>query len=89
MKAKKSKEVQIAGVMKDFLFKPLNYELEPMFLEHTPEQWRLLNLKIHGNDVAGVLAHFEKAWKAIDPVHPLRFEFYDDILRHFSKSYTA
>lgn len=77
----KSKEVQITGVTKDFLFKPLTYSLEPMFLEHNPEQWRLLNLKIHGNDVAGVVAHCEKAWKAIDPVHPLSFKFYDDVLR--------
>ncbi len=77
----KSKKVQIAGVLKDFLFKPLTYSLEPMFLEHDPEQWRLLNLKVHGNDVAGVVAHCEKVWKAIDPVHPLSFKFYDDILR--------
>ncbi len=83
----KSKTVQIAGVAKDFLFKPLTYNLEPMFLEHDPAQWRILNLKIHGKDVAGVLAHCEKVWKAIDPVHPLSYKFYDDVLRETYDSF--
>jgi len=77
----KSKTVQIVGVVKDFIFKPLTYNLEPMFLEHDPAEWRILNLKIHGKDVAGVLAHCEKVWKAIDPVHPLSYKFYDEVLR--------
>jgi putative ABC transport system permease protein len=77
----KSKEVQISGVLKDFLFKPLTYSLESMFLEYDPAAWRVLNLKIYSNDISGLLAHCEKTWKTIDPVHPFRFEFYEDTLR--------
>jgi putative ABC transport system permease protein len=77
----KSKEVQISGILKDFLFKPLTYSLEPLFLEYDPATWNVLNLKIYGNDIAGVLANCEKTWKTLDPVHPFRFEFYEDTLR--------
>jgi putative ABC transport system permease protein len=80
-----SKEVQIAGVVKDFIFKPLTYSLEPMLLQHEPASWRILYLKTHGKDAAGVLAHCEKVWKTIDPVHALSFRFYDEILRETYK----
>lgn len=76
-----STQAQIAGVLKDFLFKPLVYDLEPMFLRYAPDEWNVLNLKIHGANIAGVLAHLEKTWKTIDSVHPLSYQFYDDLIQ--------
>ncbi len=75
-----SQRVQVAGVVQNFLFKPVVYELQPVLLRHDPQHWQVLHLKIHGKDAAGVIAHCEKVWKTIDPAHPLQYKFYADIL---------
>ena len=71
--------VQIVGVVKDFLYKPLSYELAPMLLRYDPENWRSIDIRLHGQDEPGAVRFFETAWKAIDPVHPFQYETYDDI----------
>lgn len=75
-----STRVQIAGIVKDFLYKPLTYELAPLLLRYVPEDWNDLDVRLHGQDVQGAVRYFKTAWKAIDPVHPFQYKSYDDIL---------
>jgi putative ABC transport system permease protein len=73
-------QVQIAGVIKDFLYKPLTYPLQPLLLTYQPDAWRYLLVKIQGNDADAVVAFLRKSWKELDPSHPFEYRFYDDIL---------
>ena len=73
-----STELTIKGVLKDFLFKPANYVLEPMLLRYNPENWLILNLSITSGSTMQTTAQLEAAWKKIDPYHTFRGRFYDD-----------
>ncbi len=82
-----SERVQIAGVVQNFIFKPLVYELQPLLLRHDPESWRVLNLKINGPDAASVIAHCTNEWKALDSAHPLQYKFYEEVLQDVYKMF--
>ncbi|HEX6847071.1 MAG TPA: ABC transporter permease [Chitinophagaceae bacterium] len=73
-----STELTIKGVLKDFLFKPADYALEPMLLRYNPENWSILNISIASGSTIQTTAHLEAAWKKIDPYHTFRGRFYDD-----------
>jgi putative ABC transport system permease protein len=75
------REVHVAGVLEDFLFKPLTYALEPMILIYDQDQWNILLLQMIGNDPEGMLSQIKVAWHGIDPLHEARVEWFDDTLR--------
>ena len=68
----------IRGVLKDFLFKPANYALEPMLMRYDPEKWSIVNLSIASNNTMQTTAQLEAAWKNLDPYHPFQGRFYED-----------
>jgi len=75
-----STEVAIHGVVKDFLFKPLSYSLEPLLLRYDPAQLRVLNLKISGDPHAAIAA-LQTIWKTLGSPAPPEYSFYDDTVR--------
>jgi putative ABC transport system permease protein len=68
----------IKGVLKDFLFKPANYALEPMLMRYNLESWSILNLSIASGNTMQTTAQLEAAWKKLDPSHPFEGRFYED-----------
>ncbi|MBK7870034.1 MAG: ABC transporter permease [Saprospiraceae bacterium] len=76
-----STTLAIHGVLKDFLFKPANYALEPLLLRYDPTNLRLLNIKVNSSDVTSTLAAMERTWDKIDPAHEFTYEFYEDTIR--------
>lgn len=77
-----STPVTIRGVLKDFLYKPANYALEPMMLRNDPEQWRLLNVRIAGTDPSATIVALQRAWAQAVPERAMKFEFYDQTIRN-------
>jgi putative ABC transport system permease protein len=76
----------IQGVLRDFLYKPSNYELEPLLLRYNPKSWAFLNLSIGSDHAIRTIASLESAWKKIDPYHPFDGRFYvDEIQRIFAE----
>jgi putative ABC transport system permease protein len=73
-----STTLTIKGVLKDFLFKPANYALEPMLMRYNPEHWLILNLSIASGNTMQTTAQLEATWKKLDPFHPFQGRFYDD-----------
>lgn len=67
----------IRGVLKDFLFKPADYALEPMLLRYNPENWSILNLSIASGSTLQTVAQLEATWKKLDPYHPFEGKFYE------------
>jgi putative ABC transport system permease protein len=73
-----STTLTIRGVLKDFLFKPANYALEPMLMRYVPENWSILNLSIASGNTMQTTAQLENTWKKLDPYHPFQGRFYND-----------
>ena len=82
-----STQVLVSGVVKDFLYKPVTYDLEPMLIRYDPAQWNVVNLKIHGANIEGIVAHLENTWKKVDPVHAVSWRFYDALLEDVYRSF--
>lgn len=78
----------IRGVVEDFLYKPLNYALEPLLLRYDPAQWQVLNLQLGSSDLSGSIASLERSWKKVDKGNALSYQFYDQTVReNFSNMY--
>lgn len=77
-----STRVAILGVVKDFNYKPIDYQLEPLMLRYNPERWSVLNVKIADTDVPRAIAGMEKSWSAVVDNHTFEYTFYDDIIRN-------
>lgn len=74
-----STQIAIKAVVKDFLFKPLNYSIEPLLLRYDVTQLSVLNLQIgSGQDRVAFLAGIERAWHKLESGRDLAYEFYDE-----------
>ncbi len=67
----------IIGVVEDFHFESLRNEIGPlaMRLGTSPN---IVSVKIHSEDVAGVLAGIDGIWKKFAPHQPIRYAFLDE-----------
>jgi putative ABC transport system permease protein len=80
-----STELVIKGVLKDFLFKPADYALEPMMLRYDPRKWYILNVSIASAGAVKTVAQLESVWKDLDRFSEFDGQFYrDDIEESFS-----
>lgn len=74
--------VTLRGVVKNFLFKPASYALEPLMLRNDPARWQLLNVKMAaGSDPVATLTALNRAWSQAVPDRPMESEFYTETLR--------
>ena len=74
-------EVAVLGVLKDFHFRPLTYEIGPLLLLYAPRHFTQLDVRLTPGDPAGALASMEGIWKKFDPIHPMRYAFLDQKMR--------
>jgi putative ABC transport system permease protein len=74
--------VEVIGVMEDFRFQTpiMEDKTGPLIFRNQPEHFSYLNVKVASNDLKGTLARLEEKWKSIDPVHPFKYQFFDDQL---------
>jgi putative ABC transport system permease protein len=72
--------VDVVGLMQDFYFRSpmLSRELGPFMLRNKPEEFRYVNVKVTSNDINKVVADLKAKWQTIDPVHPFKYNFYDE-----------
>jgi putative ABC transport system permease protein len=75
--------LEVIGVVKDFRFKLLINEdgIAPLLMRNQPGGFKYLNVKLSTADLVGTITGLENRWKKIDPIHPFRYEFYDDQLQ--------
>jgi len=74
------KDVEVIGVVKDFHYQTLHFEIQPMmFGWNDPWLW-MISVKIAAEDVRATIAHIEKVWKEFSPGFPFNFHFIDDIV---------
>jgi putative ABC transport system permease protein len=82
-----STELAIKGVLKDFLFKPADYALEPMLMRYNPQHWSILNLSIASSSSIQTTSQLEATWKKLDPYHAFQGSFYDDEIQEIFAGY--
>lgn len=75
-------QIVIAGVVKDFRYQLLinSPKAKPLMIYNRASQFNFLNVRISASNIPALVAALETKWKALDPAHPMKYEFYDDQL---------
>ncbi len=68
----------IIGVVKDFHFRSLHNEIEPIVFSMFDNWLRRIIIKIEPENVSGTVTAIEKVWKEIYPDNPFDYTFYDE-----------
>jgi putative ABC transport system permease protein len=77
-----NEQLEVIGVFEDFTYKLLinTREIYPISLRNQSPAFRYLNVKVTSSDLTGVVKKLEAQWKKIDPIHPFKYEFFDQQL---------
>jgi len=75
-----STQLAIRGVVKDFRYKPLSYEIEPLLLRYNPEHLYVMHLAIRSAALPETIKALERSWKGLDPSRSLNYSFYDETI---------
>lgn len=73
-----STSLEVIGVVKDFHFRPMNYEIGPLALRNNPAEFGFLSARVSPGTEKEVAAALEKQWKNFDQVHPLEWRMMED-----------
>jgi putative ABC transport system permease protein len=76
----------IIGVMKNFHYRGLQNEVEPLVMEYYPERFRYITLSIDISKLKEILVFVESQWKALFPGNPFEGFFLDT---DFDRQYRA
>ena len=76
-------KMRVIGVVKDFHFKPVNQEVEPILIFCDPsyrafQAYRYIFVRLHPGDIRGTLAAIEKSFRERNPGFPFEYRFLDD-----------
>jgi putative ABC transport system permease protein len=83
------KKMQIVGVMKDFHYGKADSEIEETAFRYSKNPGGHVNAKITSQDWPATLAKIERAWKKVDPIHPLEATFYTDQIEKAYSEFSA
>jgi len=75
--------LRIIGVVKDFHFKPVSREIEPILIFCDPsyrafQAYRYMFVRLHPGDVRAALAAIETTFRGRNPGFPFEYRFLDD-----------
>ncbi len=73
------REGKIIGVLKDFNFKPLIFEITPLVMAVRPDWYFDLLVKISPEDIPGTLTAMKGVFEEVAPGFPFDYNFIDDI----------
>lgn len=70
----------VVGVVKDFHFRPLSYQIGPLALRYKTAELNILSARIVPGAKHAVVASLEDIWKRLDPVHPIQWKMMEDVI---------
>ncbi len=70
--AQDSLTLSVVGVVKDFHFRPMTYEIGPLAFRYRPTDFQLMSIAFQPGSKDKLLAALSLIWKKTDPVHPLQ-----------------
>src|SRR6202020_2325936 len=77
---------QIIGVVKDFHYRSLQENVEPLNMRINPSNARIFSLKIAPKNIPATIAAVENKWKVLIPQRPFNYSFVDE---NFNKQYST
>lgn len=81
LKIRGNKTLEVVGVIENFEFKtPVDDGDGPVVFWSDPELFNYINVRISSNDWTSIIASLETKWKALDALHPFKFNIYSDQL---------
>ena len=79
-------EWKIVGVVKDFNFKSLHNEVEPLAMFNEPRYVWMIYVRIAPGKTKNAIAAVENLWNQYNPEHPFDYWFLDDTFNNIYKS---
>jgi putative ABC transport system permease protein len=77
----------VIGLVKDFHYRPLRTEIEPMALSLMENnEARYFSIKVQGDGLTDTLAFIEEKWKEFSPGYPFVYSFLDEHLDRLYRS---
>ena len=82
------REGTIIGVVKDFHFRPLHDEIDPLVMFIAPEKFSFLCIRVKSeiSDMPGILSFIESVHKKFAPNFPFEYNFLDETFNKLYKS---
>lgn len=71
-------EMTIIGVVKDFHFASMRFQIEPLAMFFNPNGGGNLAIKLRAEDVAETMNFVREAWQDIYPNSPIEYRFFDE-----------
>lgn len=71
-------EAKIIGVVKDFHYESVLYEISPMVLTMRPYRFNYISAKVRLENVPQALSFLETKWKEFAPEYPFEYFFIDE-----------
>jgi putative ABC transport system permease protein len=68
----------IVGVVKDFHFSSLHSEIKPLAIQHRPDMFRYLLVKMKPGDISGSINSLTATWGKLVPGMPFDYQFLDE-----------
>jgi putative ABC transport system permease protein len=72
------KEGKVIGVVKDFHYESVLYEISPMVLTMRPFQFNYISAKVRLENVSQALSFLKAKWQEFDPGYPFEYFFVDE-----------
>ena len=80
----KDTQLEIIGVVNDFLSRSTQNSAPPMSLRVVPKYFDYANLKLYGDDLESTLLFLETKWKELQPYRPFRYSLYENQLDDYN-----
>lgn len=85
--AKEGEFVTIIGVLKDFHFASLHYEILPMIIRPLSRStWNFTSVRIGSKNIPETLARIEETWKTFTGGQPFEYSFLDEDFNNLYRS---
>lgn len=80
------KEGYVIGVIKNFHYRSLRKQIDPMVFTFSSDDLRYLTIRLSGNNVSSSIAAITEKWKHLAPHRPIEYFFLDE---SFNKQYIS
>ncbi len=72
--------VKIIGVVNNYNYRPLYYQIEPVVFYIHPSEYRFIEIKISSHNISGTIDQLKQRWEQTVPNYPFDFSFLDKSL---------
>ncbi len=80
----KDKNLEIIGVVKNFIAANASAPIRPLALRLQPRDYMFANLKFNQNDIEGTVQFLNEKWKELEPIRSFKYQFFEDQLKRYA-----